>query len=277
MNAISRRFQNRRAPSDRDPLAQLEIDPLRPLNNLLWGYVQDEQHRLSVAAARVRVRPPVRLHAARQGGRRARAPPTAARSSSRRSTTCCTGACEFFKQDDDTTVIADAFPVLNALKEMHYILSQGAHNQFGDLPSHGAARDADAAVDARPARDARVPRRRRIMVRLPRGVDGPRRRDEDAAGLDRHQRACTSATWRCSASRSCCRIRYGALERRSTTRRRPPTGRATGGRRSRATSTPTARSPGVDLTAAETCGGEVDRNAALGAAAQAAGAQQRTG
>ena len=41
----------------------------------------------------------------------------------------------FYKQDDDTTVIADAFPVLNALKEVHLILSQGAHNQFGDLPS----------------------------------------------------------------------------------------------------------------------------------------------
>ena len=41
----------------------------------------------------------------------------------------------FFKQDDDTTVKADAFPVLNALKEVHLILSQGAHNQFGDLPS----------------------------------------------------------------------------------------------------------------------------------------------
>ena len=41
----------------------------------------------------------------------------------------------FYKQDDDTTVKADAFPVLNALKEVHLILSQGAHNQFGDLPS----------------------------------------------------------------------------------------------------------------------------------------------
>jgi hypothetical protein len=31
-------------------------------------------------------------------------------------------------------MIADGFPVLNALKEVHLILSQGAHNQFGDLP-----------------------------------------------------------------------------------------------------------------------------------------------
>jgi len=31
-------------------------------------------------------------------------------------------------------VIADAFPLVNALREVHIILSQGAHNQYGDLP-----------------------------------------------------------------------------------------------------------------------------------------------
>ena len=41
----------------------------------------------------------------------------------------------FYKQDDDTTIKADAFPVLNALKEVHLILTEGQHNQFGDLPS----------------------------------------------------------------------------------------------------------------------------------------------
>jgi hypothetical protein len=48
MNAISQRFQNVRAMSERDPLAHVTIDPLRPMNNLLWGYVQDEQNRLTV-------------------------------------------------------------------------------------------------------------------------------------------------------------------------------------------------------------------------------------
>jgi hypothetical protein len=37
MNAIRMRLQNRRGRIDRDPLANLEIDPLRPLNNLLWA------------------------------------------------------------------------------------------------------------------------------------------------------------------------------------------------------------------------------------------------
>ena len=48
MNAISQRFQNVRSMSDRDPLVHVTIDPLRPLNNLLWGYIQDEQNRLTV-------------------------------------------------------------------------------------------------------------------------------------------------------------------------------------------------------------------------------------
>jgi C4-dicarboxylate-specific signal transduction histidine kinase len=48
MNAVTRRFQNMRSPLGNDPLANMEIDPLRSLNNLLWGMIQDEQHRLSV-------------------------------------------------------------------------------------------------------------------------------------------------------------------------------------------------------------------------------------
>ena len=47
INAVALRFQNRRR-NGRDPLARLEIDPLRPLNNLIWGYIQDEHTRLSV-------------------------------------------------------------------------------------------------------------------------------------------------------------------------------------------------------------------------------------
>ena len=40
----------------------------------------------------------------------------------------------FYVQDDNTTVIADGFGVLNALKETHLLLTEGAHNQYGDLP-----------------------------------------------------------------------------------------------------------------------------------------------
>lgn len=133
MNAVSRRFQNVRGPGDRDPLAHLEIDPLRPLNNLLWGYVQDEQNLLTVKrrayeydhhyglATYGKAVPPLR--------------PADSRSKFLEGFhNLLHAASVFYKEDNDTTVIADGFPLLNALREVHLLLAQGAHNQFGDLP-----------------------------------------------------------------------------------------------------------------------------------------------
>ena len=132
VNAITRRFQNVRGPQDRDPLANLEIDPLRPLNNLFWGYIQDEQHRLGVVRRNYEYD---HHYGLRLEGRAITNPRTADTRSKfleafHNLLHMCSG---FFKQDDDTTVIADGFPVLNALKEVHLILAEGAHNQFGDL------------------------------------------------------------------------------------------------------------------------------------------------
>ncbi len=134
MNAISRRFQNIRGPDERDPLAGFETDPLRPLNNLLWGYIQDEQHRLSVVR---RVYEYDHHYGITLYGKSV---PQIRSADSRPKFLeafhnllyLCT---LFFPQDDDTTVIADGFPVLNALKEVHLLLTQGAHNQYGDLPA----------------------------------------------------------------------------------------------------------------------------------------------
>jgi hypothetical protein len=133
MNAISRRFQNVRGPGDRDPLAHLEIDPLRPLNNLLWGYIQDEQNLLTVKrrayeydhhyglATYGKAVPPLR--------------PADSRSKFLEGFHNLLHLTSvFYKEDNDTTVIADGFPLLNALREVHLLLAQGAHNQFGDLP-----------------------------------------------------------------------------------------------------------------------------------------------
>lgn len=134
MNAISRRFQNIRRPKGQDPLANLEIDPLRRLNNLFWGYIQDEQHRLTVLRRSNEYDHDYGLHL------EGKAIPPLHTADSRSKFLeayhnllhlCST----FYKQDDDTTVVADGFPILNALKEVHLILSQGAHNQFGDMPS----------------------------------------------------------------------------------------------------------------------------------------------
>ena len=134
MNAVMHRFQNRRGPGDLEPLTNLEIDPLRPLGNLLWGHVQDELHRLSVIrrAHEYEHHYGFTLH----GKAVTRVRTAESRSKFIESFHNLLYRCtHFFREDDDTTVIADGFPVLNAVKETHYLLAQGAHNQFGDLPS----------------------------------------------------------------------------------------------------------------------------------------------
>lgn len=132
-NAITMRFQNRRGPGDRDPLANLEVDPLRPLNGYLWGYLQDEQHRLSLARRVYEYdhQYGIALHG--------KAVPEVRGADSRSKfmeafhnlLNLCN---KFYQQDDNAMIIADGFPVLNALKEVHLLLTQGQHNQYGDLP-----------------------------------------------------------------------------------------------------------------------------------------------
>lgn len=138
MNTITRRFQNVRSPHGNDPLANLETDPLRPLNNLLWGYTQDEQNRLTVVRRNYEYDHHYGLRLEGKAVQSFR--PADSRSKFLEAFHHLLRMCStFYKQDDDTTVKADAFPVLNALKEVHLILSQGAHNQYGDLPSTARA------------------------------------------------------------------------------------------------------------------------------------------
>jgi hypothetical protein len=134
MNVITQRFQNLRSPLVTDPLANTEIDMLRPLNNLLWGYTQDEQHRLTVVRRNYEYD---HHYGVRLDGKAVRnMRPADSRSKFLEAFHHLLRLLTaFYRQDDDTTVKADAFPILNALKEVHLILSQGAHNQYGDLPS----------------------------------------------------------------------------------------------------------------------------------------------
>jgi hypothetical protein len=132
MNAISLRFQNRRSPNLRDPLAHLKLDPLRPLNNLLWGYIQDEINRLTLARRSYEY--------AHQYGLAlvGKAVPQLQAVDNRSKfleafNNLLTAAARFFKEDDDKTIKPDAFPLLNALKDVHLHLAQGAVNQYNDL------------------------------------------------------------------------------------------------------------------------------------------------
>jgi hypothetical protein len=133
MQTIALRFQNRRGAADRDPLANLEIDPLRPLNNLIWGYIQNEHNRLTVPRRAYEYDHHYGLTLYGKAVPRLR-------SADSRSKflegfhNLLNRASVFYRDDSDTTVIADGFPLLNALKDVHLLLAEGAHNQFGDLP-----------------------------------------------------------------------------------------------------------------------------------------------
>jgi hypothetical protein len=132
MNAISLRFQNKRAGT-KNPLAHLEIEPLRPLNNLIWGWIQDEPHRLSLIRRAYEYDHHYGLRL------RGKAVPELEPADSRTQFleafhNLLYLATVFFKEEDDNNIAADGFPVLNALKELHLVLAHGAHNQFGDLP-----------------------------------------------------------------------------------------------------------------------------------------------
>lgn len=132
INLISLRFQNVSRPGV-DPLASLEIDPLRPLSNLLWGYLQDEINRLSVARRSYEYAHGLGLQLVGKA-----VPPM--HPADVRSMflpafhDLLRLAWVFFREDDDKTIVADAFPLLNALRELHFVVAEGAHNQFGDLP-----------------------------------------------------------------------------------------------------------------------------------------------
>jgi hypothetical protein len=131
MNAIAWRFQNRRG-SAKDPLVELEFDALRPLNNILWGYIQDEHNRLTVPRRAYEYQHHYGLSL--QGKAVADIFPADSRSKFIEAFhNLLYRASQFHKEDRDATLFADGFPLLNALKEVHLILAEGAHNQFGDL------------------------------------------------------------------------------------------------------------------------------------------------
>ncbi|MBU4449548.1 MAG: hypothetical protein KKD99_13260, partial [Proteobacteria bacterium] len=131
MNTISLRFQNR--PAGRNSLAELDIDPLRPINSILWGYISDEQHRLTLAR---RCYEYDHHYGLRLEG--IAVPQTRGVDSRSKFLEAFHNLLSlttaFYKQDDNITVVADGFPLLNALKDVHLLLAQGMHNQYGDLP-----------------------------------------------------------------------------------------------------------------------------------------------
>src|SRR5262245_63342947 len=124
INAVCLRFQNRRGPSDLDPLANLELDPLRPLNNIIWGFIQDEPYRLSIPRRAYEYDHHYGLKL--QG----KAVPELRSADSRSKFieafhNLLYRAGLFYREDADTTEIADGFPMLNLVREVALLHAVG--------------------------------------------------------------------------------------------------------------------------------------------------------
>lgn len=134
LNHIIARFQNRRVGTSTDPLSRLAVSPLLPLRGLLWGLTEAERERLSV---RRRDHEYGYEYGLKLVGRAVPRPELAVE---RRTQflpafhALLHAAHHYYKDRDNLTVQADAFPLLNGLRELHLVLAQGANNQFGDLP-----------------------------------------------------------------------------------------------------------------------------------------------
>jgi hypothetical protein len=132
-NAIALRFQNVARRNGRDPLTEFELDPLRPLSGFIWGYVRDEPARLTVARRAYEYHHEYGLGLAGRAAARIR--PADSRSKFLQAFHDLLRLTDqFYREASDNTVTPDPFPLLIALRDMHMILAEGAHNQFRDLP-----------------------------------------------------------------------------------------------------------------------------------------------
>ncbi|NCD68720.1 hypothetical protein [Mucilaginibacter agri] len=133
MAAIARRFQNIKN-GFKDPLLNFALDPLRPLNNILWGFIQDAQHRLTSTRRNYEYASEYDLCVL--SNMKPGFNPADRRSNFLLSfNQLLFEATEYFVQSDNTTIRPDGFKLLNALRDTHRVLAEGAHNQYGDLPT----------------------------------------------------------------------------------------------------------------------------------------------
>lgn len=132
MKLISMRFRNFRGNRRVDLLQRFDTDPLRPLSHILWGYTQDIQHQLLSEQ-----RAHEYLHEyglLTLGENLGRIDPVDSRSKFLEGFHNLLNCCSiYFKEVDDMTRKADAFPILNSLKEVHLLLAEGNHNAYGNL------------------------------------------------------------------------------------------------------------------------------------------------
>jgi hypothetical protein len=132
INAISRRFMNGRLPKNQ--LANLNIHPLKELNNLLWGYIQDEGNRLTI---RRRASAYLDSYGVPLYGKAVENLEVAERRSKflQAFHNLLYRAATFYRDAQNLMMKPDGYPLLQAIQAVHLLLAEGAHNQWGDLPS----------------------------------------------------------------------------------------------------------------------------------------------
>jgi hypothetical protein len=132
MAAISARFQNTYISGENDGLSNYESSPLRPLSDFFWGWIDNEPMRLNAKRRIQEYRHqygPSALDGAVAGIQAADV-----RTAFPDAFMNLMSLCEaFYKEDNQTTVIADAFPVLFGLRQLHQILAMGAGNTAPQL------------------------------------------------------------------------------------------------------------------------------------------------
>jgi len=131
MNAIALRFQNV-STGINDPLSSFEVDSLRPLANILFGYIQDSPNRLNINRRNYEYLYQYGIGVS--GNAVNPVNPVSTRTNFIQAFHNLLYKClEFYKLVDDLTKNADPFPVLNALQEVNLLLTEGMHNQYNDL------------------------------------------------------------------------------------------------------------------------------------------------
>lgn len=132
LNAVALRFQNRRRGKGADPLTHFDLSPLRALSHLIWGWIQESSDQLTVARRAYEYDHQYGFSLV--GKAVPKLNPVDSRTQFIEGFHTLLNKCvAFYNEDADTTLISDGFALLNALKEVHIILAEGAHNQFGDL------------------------------------------------------------------------------------------------------------------------------------------------
>jgi hypothetical protein len=132
MKLICRRFQNLKTPSVRNQLENFEVSHLRPLSNLLWGYINDDGNRVSLNRRVLEYKHQYGLEVSGTAIKKMDAIDI-------RSTFLeqfhqfLNKLHLYYQEESNRDIKPNAYPIKYITEDLQRILQSGAHNQFSDL------------------------------------------------------------------------------------------------------------------------------------------------